>query len=678
MKGNTATHSESRPTLPLSALVLSPDNARKLRRSESIESLAASIRVMGLIHNLVVVPALTKGKYEVVAGGRRLLAQQLRLERGEIDGNEPIPYDLRERDQATAVSLAENVEREQMHPADEFAAFARLSAEGMSIDRIADAFGVTPLVVERRLALANASPALLDLFRADEISTDQMIALCTIDDHARQDAVWQNAPTWNRDARSLRRMVLDSEIDASRDPRVAFIGGVEGYKNAGGELRRDLFTNNENAGFIADESLLERLVADKLEAKAVQLRAEGWGWVEIHPSFDWQAFNRFGRLEAKARKLPAEAKVQVDALQAKLTELLQERDTLTQLDELTDEQDKRSEAIDGDIEGVQQQITDLKAQHAGYSAEAKALAGAWVTISDAHLRVERGLVKPEDRKAVTKDAAVEVSGGRETKPAGRKNGDALSDALRRSLLGRRNRAAQLAVAGDVRVAKILLAVQMVNLVGARGWRVGGDYVPSDLSLRDGSGTRTHHPIQGEDAEALGEQLDAKLEAVGGKLPKKDGELWNALADKTDAELDAIIACGVAASVSLANGHTSVTAKLLDALAFDVASHVQVTADNYFSRVSKPLILAALKEAGLDHDREQLEKLKKGALASEAERRLREADSRWVPKLIRTPAPKAGAAVVAKTAAKKAAGKATKKPTTRATKPAAKAKSAKRK
>ena len=66
--------------------------------------------------------------------------------------------------------LTENVQREAMHPADQFEAFAALVAEGRPIEDIAADFSVTPLVVQRRLKLANVSPRLMADYRADAVS----------------------------------------------------------------------------------------------------------------------------------------------------------------------------------------------------------------------------------------------------------------------------------------------------------------------------------------------------------------------------------------------------------------------------------------------------------------------------------------------------------------------------
>jgi ParB family chromosome partitioning protein len=99
---------------------------------------------------------------------------------------------------ARTASLTENVQREAMHPADQFEAFAALVAEGRPIEDIAADFSVTPLVVQRRLKLANVSPRLMADYRADAVTLDQLMALAITDDHAAQEAAFYDAPTWQR------------------------------------------------------------------------------------------------------------------------------------------------------------------------------------------------------------------------------------------------------------------------------------------------------------------------------------------------------------------------------------------------------------------------------------------------------------------------------------------------
>jgi len=175
--------------VPLSRLVLRPTgrNVRKTPRM-SIPELAASIQRVGLLQNLIVIPAAGGEHYEVVAGGRRLAALKLLAKKHRIAKDWDVPC-LRVADgTARTASLTENVQREAMHPADQFEAFAALVAEGRPIEDIAADFSVTPLVVQRRLKLANVSPRLMADYRADAVTLDQLMALAITDGHAAQEA----------------------------------------------------------------------------------------------------------------------------------------------------------------------------------------------------------------------------------------------------------------------------------------------------------------------------------------------------------------------------------------------------------------------------------------------------------------------------------------------------------
>jgi ParB family transcriptional regulator, chromosome partitioning protein len=188
------------------------------------------------------------------------------------------------------------------------------------------------------------------------------------------------------------------------------------------------------------------------------------------------------------------------------------------------------------------------------------------------------------------------------------------------------------------LAKVLLGCWTVQRI--RGTSAYGQgTVPTDLTLSEGfsdRGTRTRHPIT--DAEGAGKANRwAKVcaEKVA-KLPKADDALWDALAAMKPADLDSLIAHGVALSVSLDSELKGLTGKFLAALKFEMAEHFVPTADSYLGRVSKTLILQALTEAGKvtgAADKSRLEAMKKGELAAEAERRM--GDSGWVPAVIRT-------------------------------------------
>jgi len=175
--------------IPLNQLVRSSSNVRKTGVSVGIEELAASIAAHGLLQNLQVRPC-AKGKFEVVAGGRRFAALSLLAKQKKLDKNADIACHVLDTEDAGEISLVENTLRLPMHPADQFEAFHALTLRGKGMEEIAARFGVSVAVVRQRLKLAGVSPRLMQLYREDELSLDQLMAFTVTDDHAAQETVW--------------------------------------------------------------------------------------------------------------------------------------------------------------------------------------------------------------------------------------------------------------------------------------------------------------------------------------------------------------------------------------------------------------------------------------------------------------------------------------------------------
>lgn len=198
--------------VPLSQLRPSPRNVRKTKPKLSIPELAASIQRVGLLQNLIVSEPEEGEHYEVEAGGRRLAALKLLAKKKRIPADHEVPCLLVADASARTVSLTENVQREAMHAADQFEAFAALVKEGRPIEDIAADFSVTPLVVQRRLKLANVSPRLLADYRSDRteaVTLEQLMALAITDDHEAQEAAFFGAPEWQRGPSALRERLAD-------------------------------------------------------------------------------------------------------------------------------------------------------------------------------------------------------------------------------------------------------------------------------------------------------------------------------------------------------------------------------------------------------------------------------------------------------------------------------------
>jgi ParB/RepB/Spo0J family partition protein len=154
------------------------------------EGLAANITAQGLLSNLIV-RATDGGKFEIVAGGRRLAAlKHLAKTEKQDEDKSQIPCSVIEGDEdAHEISLPENEMRAAMHPDDQFEAFKKLADEGQGNDTIAAKFGVTPCVVEQRLKLAVVSRKLIKAYRDEKMILEHLMAFTFTDDH-KAVSVW--------------------------------------------------------------------------------------------------------------------------------------------------------------------------------------------------------------------------------------------------------------------------------------------------------------------------------------------------------------------------------------------------------------------------------------------------------------------------------------------------------
>jgi ParB family chromosome partitioning protein len=231
--------------IPLNKLIPSPANVRKTGALIGIEELAASIAAHGLLQNLQVRPG-DNGKFEVVAGERRLAALKRLAKSRVIAKAEDIAcHVLAAEEDASEISLAENVIRLPMHPVDQYEAFKALNDQGKGPREIAARFGCSPAVVKQRLKLGNVSPRLIEAYRNGGIDLDQLMAFTVSDDHAAQEQVWASLPQWNHSPDTIRSHLMVANVEAG-DRRVQFVG-IKAYKKAGGHIPRDLFQSELTA-----------------------------------------------------------------------------------------------------------------------------------------------------------------------------------------------------------------------------------------------------------------------------------------------------------------------------------------------------------------------------------------------------------------------------------------------
>jgi len=123
-------------TLPVSRIRPGKYQPRTRMDQEALAELASSIRTQGLMQPLLVRP-IDRDRYELIAGERRWRAAQMA-------GLEEVPVLVREvpDESALALSLIENIQREDLNPMEESAGIQRLIDEfRMTHEQAADAVG---------------------------------------------------------------------------------------------------------------------------------------------------------------------------------------------------------------------------------------------------------------------------------------------------------------------------------------------------------------------------------------------------------------------------------------------------------------------------------------------------------------------------------------------------------
>lgn len=646
--------------IPFNKLVLSQANVRRIKAGISVEELAESIARRGLIQSLHVRPELDAegqetGLFEVPAGGRRFRALELLVKQKRLNKTAPVPCVVSEAGDVLIdeVSLAENIERAPLHPLDQFRAFQTLRDKGMGEEEIAAAFFVDAKVVKQRLRLAAVAPTLLEVYAEDGMTLEQLMAFTVTQDQARQEQVWDAIKdSWQKEPYHIRRLLTETTVRAS-DKRALFVG-IEAYEAAGGTVLRDLF-QQDDGGWLQDPVLLDRLVGEKLKAEAATIAAEGWSWIEVAVDFPYGHSNGLRRLTGTTIDLS-------DAERAEREKLRDEFDALeaeyAEADEFPDEVDARL----GEIEEALEAFDDRPMR---YDSDQMACAGVFVSIRhDGQLAVERGFVRPEDEERDEPDGedaeghapeggqpATITMGAEPDEDDETETIKPLPDRLVSELTAHRTLALRDAVAQNPHVAMTALLHRLVS----------DCFLPhSTKGCLEAHVREVHFPVQ---AEGLGESASAKSiqerqEHWGDHIPADDAALWDWLEGQdNDTRMELLAHCvsfGVNALHEKPNPYSGMGVsqhgldvrlrqadRLARATGLDmVAAGWRPTVGNYLGRVTKPRIIEAVREGAGERSAQLIDHLKKGDMATEAERLL--AETGWLPEPLRLVDPDAGA------------------------------------
>lgn len=173
--GDNVVAEEALQNIKVSLLQPGKYQPRTRMDKESLGELAESIKAQGVMQPVLVRP-VGGGKYEIIAGERRWRAAQMA-------GLGEVPALIREvaDEAALAMSLIENIQRENLNPLEEALGIQRLISEfGMTHQAASEALGSSRSAVSNLLRLLNLAAPVQELLMQGKIDMGHARALLSL------------------------------------------------------------------------------------------------------------------------------------------------------------------------------------------------------------------------------------------------------------------------------------------------------------------------------------------------------------------------------------------------------------------------------------------------------------------------------------------------------------------
>jgi ParB family chromosome partitioning protein len=231
-QGSVFTGGRTIVNVEIGKVVPNPRQPRTVFSKDDLQSLANSIKEQGVIE-----PILTRmrdGKYELVAGERRLRAAKLA-------GLSNIPAIVKEFSdlQSLELSLIENLQREDLNPMDEAEGYARLMAEfKLTQEEVAKRVSKDRSTVANMLRILSLPDKIKQSLRKGEISVGHARSLLAIAETDKQLEVW--------------RLIIKNGLNV-RDTEVLAAGGKESAPKAKKGGRKRAYTQNTELNALVEQ-----------------------------------------------------------------------------------------------------------------------------------------------------------------------------------------------------------------------------------------------------------------------------------------------------------------------------------------------------------------------------------------------------------------------------------------
>lgn len=193
--------------IPVDSIVPNARQPRTHFDEAALQELADSIREHGILQPLLVRP-VAEGKYELIAGERRLRASK-------IAGLTNVPATIRAADNRNTLEMAliENIQRENINPVECARAYRRLIDEfDLTQEQVAEKVGKSRTTVANTVRLLRLPTRIVEGLEQTRITEGHARALLAFENEAQQLAVYDQI---------LDRGLTVREVEKASKPRVA-------------------------------------------------------------------------------------------------------------------------------------------------------------------------------------------------------------------------------------------------------------------------------------------------------------------------------------------------------------------------------------------------------------------------------------------------------------------------
>ena len=202
--------------LPITDVENYSGQPRKNFDPEALAQLADSIRQHGILQPLTV-RKLDSGYYQIIAGERRWRAAKLA-------GLREIPVIVKEYtdEEIDEISLIENIQREDLNPVEEAAAYERLLKEyGLTQEELSERVSKSRTAITNSLRLLRLPEAVQEMLRDGKISTGHAKVLLSLDSPEKQEAAARTVVDEGLSVRDTEKLVknFDKAAPAPKKPK---------------------------------------------------------------------------------------------------------------------------------------------------------------------------------------------------------------------------------------------------------------------------------------------------------------------------------------------------------------------------------------------------------------------------------------------------------------------------